>query len=111
MPTLTTVAEVKSQPGKEVEVKQLLAAQLQPTRKEKGCISFDRYVSHDDNSLFVLIAVWESDEAWKTHTDSPGVRALREELKPSALVSWWITGNPTRSTSSRERTEPTNAAV
>ncbi len=92
MLTLTTIAEVKSHFGKEAEVKQLLTALLQPVREEKGCISFDLHVSHDDYSLFVLIAVWESYEAWKKHIDSARMRALLEESKTERsheLVASW----------------------
>ena len=92
MPVLTTVAEVKSQVGKEAEVKKRLTALLQPVREEKGCISFDLHASHYDNSLFVLIAVWESYEAWRTHIDSPRQRALLEESKTERaheLVDYW----------------------
>lgn len=48
-------------------VKNALAALARESRKEPGTIRYEFYQHSDDPSVFLLFAIWESEEAWQAH--------------------------------------------
>jgi len=71
---LTVVATITARPDKVQEVKDLLGAIIEPTRKEDGNITYALHQSTDDPTVFVFYEVWTSRAALDTHLGSPGLQ-------------------------------------
>ena len=54
------------------------------TRNEKGCISYDFYLSCDRDEI-LLIEKWENDEALEKHIEMPHLKELRK-LKDEYII-------------------------
>jgi quinol monooxygenase YgiN len=57
---ITALGLVRAKPGKERELGRRMAALLEPTRAERGCIAYDIFQSIDDAAVWVLIESWRS---------------------------------------------------
>jgi len=55
---------------KRMEMMQTLLSMVEPTRKEKGCLSYDVFCDLEDNHLFNLIEEWETREDLDHHIRS-----------------------------------------
>ena len=55
---------------KRMEMMQTLLSMIEPTRKEKGCLSYDVFCDLEDNHLFNLIEEWETREDLDHHIRS-----------------------------------------
>ena len=76
MAQITVVAKARAKPGSEEELKKQLEAIIEPTRSEKGCLSYVLHRGADDPHLFVIIEKWESREALKQHMTKPYILGL-----------------------------------
>jgi quinol monooxygenase YgiN len=57
-------------PEKQKEVMQTLLSMIEPTGKEKGCLSYDVFLDMEDNNVFSLIEDWENREYLEHHLRS-----------------------------------------
>lgn len=64
---LCLIVKVKAVAGKEAQLKEVLSAMLEPTRKEPGCITYQLY-SNEKNDTFFFYELWESAEHLDAHT-------------------------------------------
>ena len=55
---------------KRMEMMQTLLSMIEPTRKEKGCLSYDVFCDLEDNHVFNLIEEWETREDLDHHIRS-----------------------------------------
>ena len=55
---------------KRMEMMQTLLSMIEPTRKEKGCLSYDVFCDLEDNHVFNLIEEWETHEDLDHHIRS-----------------------------------------
>ena len=55
---------------KRTEMMQTLLSMIEPTGKEKGCLSYDVFCDLEDNHVFSLIEEWESREDLNRHIRS-----------------------------------------
>ena len=74
--TLTVIAILKAQPGKEAVVKQELLALIAPTRKEAGCINYDLHQDEENPARFIFHENWASKEQLDAHLARPHLQAL-----------------------------------
>ncbi|WP_288142571.1 putative quinol monooxygenase [Mesorhizobium sp.] len=51
---------VRAKPGQERELGRRMAALLDPTRAEPGCIAYDLFQSTEDPAVWVLLERWRS---------------------------------------------------
>ena len=91
--TVTVLALVKAQKGKENEVKINLMLQVEPTRIEEGCINYDLHQSVEDPTEFMFYENWTTREALKAHSESAHILASREKNKsllerPTEISLW-----------------------
>ncbi len=73
--TVKVVAHVRAAKGKEKEVARALAALVEPTRGEQGCLRYELHVNLSDPSDFVFVEEWTSDAAIDAHMKTPHVTA------------------------------------
>ncbi len=76
MKTLTVVATFQARPGKQAELRAALIELLAPTRRERGCLSYDLHQSAEDPARFLFCENWESKAAIDAHMQSPHVQKL-----------------------------------
>jgi len=55
---------------KRMEMMQTLLSMIEPTRKEKGCLSYDVFCDLEDNHVFNLIEEWDTHEDLDHHIRS-----------------------------------------
>ena len=57
-------------PGKQKEVTQTLFSMIEPTKREKGCLSYEVLCDIEDENVFNLIEAWENREDLERHLRS-----------------------------------------
>lgn len=77
---LTVVAEFRSKPGREEDLRAALEACIAPTRAEQGCIQYVLHVSTEAPGHFLFYENWTSPEALERHLATPHLGRLRERL-------------------------------
>ena len=69
--TLNVVAIAETSADRAEELKSVCLGLIEPTRKEKGCISYDLYQDITNPGKFTFIENWESKEHLDVHLKSP----------------------------------------
>lgn len=77
---VTIIGTVIARPETRVELEQLLAAQVEPTRAEPGCINYDFHVDARDSCVFVFYENWSSQADLDAHLKMPHLLPLMSEL-------------------------------
>jgi len=57
-------------PEKQKEVMQTLLSMIEPTGKEKGCLSYDAFCNIEDKNAFSMLEAWENREYLEHHLRS-----------------------------------------
>lgn len=76
------VARVQAKPGQEAEVRAMLRAVVEPTRRERGCVRYELFEARDTPSAFVFLEEWESDELLDLHLGGPVIQGALPRLMP-----------------------------
>jgi quinol monooxygenase YgiN len=58
---------VHALPEKQKELMQTLHSMIEPTAKEKGCLSYDVFRDIEDDNVFSLIEAWKNREDLEHH--------------------------------------------
>jgi quinol monooxygenase YgiN len=64
------VAEVRAKKDFIEEVKRECIALVEPSRVERGCITYHLHEATDDTGLFIFVESWESREDLENHLES-----------------------------------------
>ena len=64
--------------GKEERLRYALKQLIGPTRKEVGCISYHFYQSVNNKAIFISHEIWESQEAFEAHLQTPYIIAMED---------------------------------
>lgn len=73
---ITLIATMKAKSGKEELVKEALLSLIQPTRAEKGCVTYILHQDCDDKALFMFYEDWTSKGALDEHLKTPHMKEL-----------------------------------
>lgn len=76
----TIIGTVTARPETREELSALLMAQVDPTRAEAGCITYDLHVDGADPCVFVFYENWTSREALDAHLAMPHLVPLFSQL-------------------------------
>jgi quinol monooxygenase YgiN len=76
--SLKVVAIAETSADKAEELKKVCLGLIEPTRKEKGCISYELYQDNSNPGTFSFIEEWESRELLDIHLKSPHLVAAVE---------------------------------
>ena len=68
---LTVIASMKAAPGKEDELRDALAALVEPTVQEDGYVNYDIHESVEEPGAFFLYENWRSGEHLDAHLAAP----------------------------------------
>ncbi|MDR5756781.1 MULTISPECIES: putative quinol monooxygenase [unclassified Caballeronia] len=77
MSEVAVVAIFVAKPGKEEELKQVLEANVEPTRKERGALQYDLHRDNEEPRRFIFVERWESQDALDAHGQAPHIQAFR----------------------------------
>lgn len=91
--SLTVIAQVKAQPGKEAEVRQLLLSLVAPSRKDAGCLNYDLHQATDNPTLFLFHENWTSKAHLDAHLQKPDLQAVLGKVgklvaEPPQITLW-----------------------
>jgi quinol monooxygenase YgiN len=78
--SLRVIATMRAQPGREIELRDLLVALIHPTREEDGCIGYRLLENRDDPAEFAFIEEWSDDVALDAHFETPHLEAAIEKM-------------------------------
>ncbi|MDR2175021.1 MAG: antibiotic biosynthesis monooxygenase [Synergistaceae bacterium] len=78
---IVVTSTFKSVPDKRAQVLELARPCIEATRKEKGCIRYELFVSSEDGVTMQFIEEWTDLDALKAHLQSPHLSAFKEQRK------------------------------
>lgn len=90
---ITVVAKVRSQAGKEVEVRRELLSLVEPSRKDAGCLNYDLHQSVDNPALFLFHENWATKAHLDQHLQKPELQAVlgrvvQMSAEPPEITLW-----------------------
>jgi quinol monooxygenase YgiN len=77
MSEVAVVAIFVAKPGKEEELRKVLEANVEPTRKERGALQYDLHRDVEEPRRFIFVERWESRAALDEHGQSAHIQAFR----------------------------------
>lgn len=80
--TLTALFQAKA--GHEQELAAILAALVEPSRKDSGCLLYTLYRDRSDAGRFVFIEKWTDGDSLSRHEQTPHFQTLLKLLPPHA---------------------------
>jgi len=80
--TVHVLARFTAAPGKEAELEQVLAALIETTRKEAGCIRYDLVRGLGKSAEFAFIEEWESAAHLDAHSQTSHVQEAGRKAGP-----------------------------
>ncbi|MBL8038683.1 MAG: antibiotic biosynthesis monooxygenase [Nitrospira sp.] len=78
--SLRVIAHAKAQPNHVAQVRDILTALVDATRKEPGCLSYELLQNHADPTDFVFVERWASAAAEQAHFVTPHLLATLQQL-------------------------------
>ncbi len=90
---LTVVAQIKTKPGKEAQVRKELLSLIAPSRKDAGCINYDLHQAVDNPALFMFHENWASKAHLDQHLRKPDLQAVLGRVgqmaaEPPQITLW-----------------------
>jgi quinol monooxygenase YgiN len=79
-PGCTIIGTVVAKPEKREELMRILAAQVAPTRAERGCINYDFHCDKADPNVFVFYENFVSKEALEDHLKMLHLEPLMDRI-------------------------------
>lgn len=68
---IVVIGRVRCQPEERAGLEDLLATMQERSRQEDGCVSYGFYQSIEDETQYVAVEEWESQEALDRHFGEP----------------------------------------
>jgi quinol monooxygenase YgiN len=91
--SVTVIARVRANEGKEEMVRRELTALIAPTRSEPGCVMYSLHRGTDNKALFMVYEGWSSKHDLDDHLKKPYLKAFlkkADELlaEPVEITLW-----------------------
>jgi len=61
---------MNARPEKKKELMQTLLSMIEPTSKERGCLSYEAFCDIEDKNIFSLVEAWENRDYLEHHLKS-----------------------------------------
>jgi quinol monooxygenase YgiN len=78
---IVVTSTFKSVPGKRASVLELARPCIEATRKEKGCVRYELFVSFEDDVTMQFIEEWADLDSLRAHMKSSHLLAFKEQRK------------------------------
>lgn len=79
--SLRVIAHVRAKAEHISQVREILSALVEPTRRESGCLSYELVQNSSDPADFVFVEKWESTETEQAHFATPHVSVALQRLR------------------------------
>ena len=76
MKPCTIIGMVVAKDETREELREILNAQIAPTRAEPGCINYDFHVDAEDPNVFMFYENWRSKDDLDAHLKAPHLKPL-----------------------------------
>src|SRR4029453_16695224 len=91
--SLTVLAIVKAQAGKENQVRQALLSLVEPSRKDAGCLNYDLHQAAYNPALFMFHENWTGKAHREQPRANPGLQAVLANVaqmvaEPPEITLW-----------------------
>jgi len=91
--TVTVIARIKAQPGKESQVRHELLSLVAPSRRDAGCLNYDLHQASDNPALFLFHENWASKAHLDAHLQKPDLQAVLSRVgqlvaEPPQITLW-----------------------
>ena len=73
---IVNLTRITVPPEHRKELCQTISSLIDPVRNEKGCLTYNFYEEGEDKNSFLLIGVWETQDAWNGHLNSNNFAVL-----------------------------------
>ncbi|WP_375723388.1 antibiotic biosynthesis monooxygenase [Arcobacter sp. KX21116] len=64
------------------EMKDLLKTMVEPSKNEKGCLSYEIYQLKENPAKFVVVEAWEDEEALEGHKTTEHYKYYKANFEP-----------------------------
>ncbi|MDH4301871.1 MAG: antibiotic biosynthesis monooxygenase [Nitrospira sp.] len=78
--SLRVIARATAKPDHVIQVREILSALVEPTRREHGCLSYQLLENEADPTDFAFVEQWASAEAEQAHFTTPHVLSALQRL-------------------------------
>lgn len=85
---LHLIAEIKANPGCEIELKTLLQGLLEPTREEEGCCQYELFTDQKIPGLFIMQEIWCSQASLDRHLASEHLTHFNQQVQEGQLLEY-----------------------
>ncbi|MDR1378428.1 MAG: antibiotic biosynthesis monooxygenase [Synergistaceae bacterium] len=75
---IVVTSKFESLPGKRAEVVELARPCIETTRKEKGCVHYELFVSSEDDVTLQFVEEWTDLDSLRDHLKSPHLKTFKE---------------------------------
>ncbi|MDR1977627.1 MAG: antibiotic biosynthesis monooxygenase [Synergistaceae bacterium] len=75
---IVVTSTFKSLPGKRAEIVELSRPCVEATRKEKGCVRYELFLSGEDDVTLQFIEEWTDLDSLRAHLKAPHLAAFKE---------------------------------
>jgi len=73
---LTIVARIEAKPDQGYFIKQEAMELIEPSRQDDGCIEYRLQADNNNECLFLMFEVWDSQEKLQAHTQTEHFQAF-----------------------------------
>lgn len=80
IPSLRVIARAKAKPNHIAQVREILFALVEPTRREPGCLSYELLQNSSDPTDFVFVEQWANAAAEQAHFATPHLLSTLQRL-------------------------------
>ncbi|GHS99717.1 antibiotic biosynthesis monooxygenase [Synergistales bacterium] len=78
---IVVTAKFKSAPGSREKIVELSHPAVEATRKEKGCIRYELFLSAEDDVTLQFVEEWTDADSLRAHLKSAHLAAFKEARK------------------------------
>jgi quinol monooxygenase YgiN len=78
--SLRVIARARAKAESVPQVREILSALVEPTRRESGCLSYELLQNSSDPADFVFVEQWASPAAEQAHFATPHVLSALQQL-------------------------------
>ena len=75
---IVVTSKFKTLPGQRAKVVEAARPCIEATRKEQGCLSYELFLSSEDDVTLQYVERWTDLDCLRAHTKSPHITAFKE---------------------------------
>ena len=84
---IIAVATLTAKPGKADALRRAMSDLLEPTRREKGCLSYTLHESLDNKNTFTMLEKFKNQEAFDSHSNEAYLLNFKNNILPELVES------------------------